>query len=109
METVSFEDFKKLELRVARIVEAVSHPNADKLVVMQIDVGDDRPKQIVAGIRQNYTDEQLIGKTIVIVNNLQPVTLRGEPSNGMLLATTSGEEVILLEPDKPARAGSPVS
>jgi len=60
-----------------------------------------KPKQIVAGIRQHYTPEQLVGKRIVVVNNLQPAMLRGEASNGMLLAATSGEKVVLLTPDDP--------
>ena len=67
-------------------------PNADKLLLLQIDVGDEQ-KQIVAGIRQHYTPEQLVGKLIVVVNNLAPAMLRGETSNGMLLAATSGEKV----------------
>jgi methionyl-tRNA synthetase len=92
---ITYEDFAKLELRVARVLEARPHPNADKLILLQIDVGDAQ-KQIVAGIRQHYTPEQLVGKTIVVVNNLQPALLRGEASNGMLLAATSGEKVILL-------------
>jgi methionyl-tRNA synthetase len=92
---ISYEDFAKLELRVARVLEARPHPNADKLMLLQIDAGDG-PKQIVAGIRLHYTPEQLVGKLIVVVNNLAPAMLRGETSNGMLLAATSGEKVVLL-------------
>jgi methionyl-tRNA synthetase len=98
-EPVTYEDFAKVELRVAKVLEARPHPNADKLMLLQIDVGDEQPKQIVAGIRQHYTPEQLVGKLIVVVNNLQPAMLRGETSNGMLLAATSGDKVILLSPD----------
>jgi methionyl-tRNA synthetase len=97
---ITYEDFAKLELRVARVVEARPHPNADKLVLLQIDVGDEQ-KQIIAGIRQHYASEQLVGKLIVVVNNLEPAMLRGETSNGMLLAATSGERVILLTVDEP--------
>jgi methionine--tRNA ligase beta chain len=100
-EPVSYDDFAKLELRVARVLEARPHPNADKLLLLQIDVGDEQPKQIVAGIRQHYTPEQLVGKRIVVVNNLAPAVIRGEASNGMLLAATSGERVIVLTPDDP--------
>ena len=66
---ITYDDFAKLELRVAKVLEARPHPNADKLMLLQIDVGDAQ-KQIVAGIRQHYTPEQLVGKTIVVVNNL---------------------------------------
>jgi len=97
---ITYDDFAKIELRVAKVVEARPHPNADKLMLLQIDVGDAR-KPIVAGIRQHYTPEQLVGKTIVVVNNLEPAMLRGETSNGMLLAASSGERVILLTVDDP--------
>lgn len=97
---IAYDDFAKLELRVARVLDARPHPNADKLLLLQIDVGDEQ-KQIVAGIRQHYTPEQMVGKLIVVVNNLAPAMLRGETSNGMLLAATSGEKVIVLTVDDP--------
>src|SRR3954447_4668721 len=97
---IAYEDFAKLELRVAKVLEARPHPNADKLLLLQIDVGDAQ-KQIVAGIRQHYAPEELVGKSIVVVNNLAPAMLRGETSNGMLLAATSGEKVVLLTVDDP--------
>ena len=99
-EPIAYDDFAKVELRVALVLEARPHPNADKLLLLQVDAGDG-PKQIVAGIRQHYTPEQLVGKRIVVVNNLQPAMLRGEASNGMLLAATSGDKVVLLTPDDP--------
>ena len=99
---IAYDEFAKVELRVAKVLEARPHPNADKLLLLQIDVGEEQPKQIVAGLRQHYTPEQLEGKLIVVVNNLQPALLRGESSNGMLLAATSGEQVIVLTVDDPA-------
>src|SRR6059058_1666796 len=99
-EPIAYDDFAKIELRVAKVLEARAHPNADRLMLLQIDVGDVQ-KQIVAGIRQHYTPEQLVGKLIVVVNNLEPAMLRGETSNGMLLAASSGERVILLTVDDP--------
>jgi tRNA-binding protein len=98
---IKYEDFAKLELRVAKVLEARHHPNADRLLLVQVDVGGEQ-KQIVAGIRAHYTPEQLIGKLIVVVNNLEPAMLRGETSNGMLLAATSGEKVIILTVDDPS-------
>ena len=97
---ITYDDFAKIELRVARVLEARPHPNAERLLLLQVDLGDQQ-KQIVAGIRQHYTPEQLTGKLIVVVNNLAPAILRGETSNGMLLAATSGERVIVLTPDDP--------
>jgi tRNA-binding protein len=100
-ELVSYGDFAKLELRVAKVIEARPHPNADRLLLLRVDVGGEE-KQIVAGIRQHYTPEQLTGKLIVVVNNLEPAMLRGESSNGMLLAATSSDKVIVLTVDDPS-------
>lgn len=101
-DAITYDDFAKVELRVAKVLEARPHPNADKLMLLQVDVGDESPKQIVAGIRQHYTPEQLVGKSIVVVNNLAPAMLRGESSNGMLLAASSESKVILLTVDDPS-------
>ena len=97
---INYDHFSKLDLRIAKVLEARPHPNADKLLLLQVDVGDQQ-KQIVAGIRQHYQPEELVGRLIVIVNNLEPAMLRGESSNGMLLAATSGEKVVLLAPSDP--------
>ena len=99
-DTIQYDDFAKIELRVAKVLEARPHPNADKLMLLKVSLGEgEEPKQIVAGIRLHYSAEQLVGKNIVIVNNLAPAMLRGEASNGMLLAATSGDKVVLLTPD----------
>ena len=98
---ITYDDFAKVQLRVAKVLEARPHPNADKLMLLQLSVGEET-KQIVAGIKLHYTPEQLVGKSIVIVNNLEPAVIRGETSNGMLLAATSGEQVILVTVDDPA-------
>ena len=97
---ITYDDFAKVQLRVAKVLEARPHPNADKLMLLQVNVGEET-KQIVAGIKLHYTPEQLVGKQIVIVNNLEPAIIRGETSNGMLLAATSGEQVILVTVDNP--------
>jgi methionyl-tRNA synthetase len=97
---ITYADFAKLELRVAKVLEARPHSNADRLLLLKVDVGDEQ-KQIVAGIRHHYEPAQLVGKLIVVVNNLEPAMLRGEPSNGMLLAATSGEKVVVLTVDDP--------
>jgi methionyl-tRNA synthetase len=101
VDSVPYDHFAKLDLRVAKILEARPHPNADKLLLLRIAVGDVE-KQIVAGIRAHYTPEQLEGRLIAVVNNLEPAMIRGETSHGMLLAASSGEKVVLLAPDDPA-------
>lgn len=100
-EPIKYDDFAKLDLRVAKVLEARPHPNADKLLLLRIDLGDEQ-KQIVAGLRLHYEPEQLVGRKIIVVNNLEPAMLRGETSQGMLLAATSTEgKVVLLQPDDP--------
>ncbi len=109
--TISYDDFCKLDLRVATIVEVAEHPNADKLLVLQIDLGGER-RQIIAGIKAYYAPESLLGKQIVVVANLQPRKMRGMESNGMLLAASAGEgpdDVVVLTVDRPVPPGSSVS
>jgi methionyl-tRNA synthetase len=84
---ITYDDFAKIDLRIATVLAAREHPNADKLMLLQIKVGEVE-KQIVAGIRGHYTPEQLVGRQIVVVNNLQEAMLRGEESHGMLLAAS---------------------
>lgn len=83
---IEFTDFAKVDLRIARIVQAEPHPNADRLLKLQVDDGSGTPRQICAGIKGYYEPAQLIGRLIVIVANLAPRTIRGEESRGMLLA-----------------------
>ncbi|MFH1665578.1 MAG: methionine--tRNA ligase subunit beta [Candidatus Omnitrophota bacterium] len=102
---VSFEDFKKLDLRIARIDEVKEHPRADRLFVLQVDIGGQK-KQIVAGIREHYSAEDLTGREIVIVNNLEPAVIRGEESNGMLLAARDGDVPVILVPSRDVPPGA---
>jgi methionyl-tRNA synthetase len=104
---VKYEDFAKLDLRVATVLEAREHPNANKLLLLKIRVGEVE-KQIVAGIKAHYPPERVVGRKIVIVNNLEPVVLRGEESQGMLLAATSESLVALLQPEQDIPDGSRV-
>ncbi len=102
---LSFENFKEMDLRVAKIAEAKDHPNADKLYVLQVEVGEET-KQIVAGLREYYRKEDLVGRKVVVINNLAPVILRGEESNGMLLAANDGTEPVILVPEKDVSSGA---
>lgn len=102
---ITCEDFKKLELRVAKIKEVKDHPNADKLYVMLIDLGDET-KQIIAGIKGFYNKEDLLGREIVIVDNLEPIKLRGEESQAMLLAAQDEDGIAIITPDREVKIGS---
>jgi methionyl-tRNA synthetase len=104
---IPYDVFAQVDLRVATVLEAREHPNANKLLLLQIQVGDVR-KQIVAGIRGHYEPAALVGRQIIIVNNLEPAMLRGEESNGMLLAATDEKGVVLLRPDREMTSGSKV-
>jgi methionine--tRNA ligase beta chain len=104
---ITYDDFAKIDLRIATILAAREHPNADKLMLLKIKVGDEE-KQIVAGIRGHYSPEQLVGRQIVVINNLQDAMLRGEESQGMLLAASDAAGVVLLQPDRECEAGATV-
>ena len=104
---VSLEEFKKLDIRIARILEVKEHPKADRLLLLKIDNGE-KQKQIVAGIKNFYKKEDLIGRQIAVIDNLEPATLRGELSEGMLLAAQSNEAISVLIPDAPIKEGSKV-
>lgn len=107
---IQFDDFAKVHLRVAKVLEASEHPKADKLLVLKVDLGTEQ-RQICAGIRGHYQPEQLVGRNIVVVVNLAPRMMRGMESNGMLLAASNPDHtrVILLSPDSDIEPGSSVS
>ena len=114
--TISFDEFIKLDLRVATIRHAEPHPDADRLLKIQLDDGTPGGRQVCAGIKAWYEPESLIGKQVVIVANLEPRKIRGELSQGMILAASSapkGEEgdrdVVVLTLDRLVPAGSGVS
>jgi len=104
---VTIDDFRKIELRVAQIKEVNDHPNADKLLVLVLDVGD-KTKQVVAGIKSGYTRETLLGKYVVLVDNLEPALLRGVESQEMILAGSDESDITLVIPEKPLKLESVV-
>ena len=112
---ITFDDFMKLDLRVGTVVAAEAHPDADRLLKLQVDLGFET-RQICAGIRGAYDPEALVGHQIVVVANLAPRKIRGEMSNGMLLAAShhpdgaegDGSVPILVRPHETANPGSTV-
>lgn len=108
--TIQYDDFAKLDLRVATVLECTPHPNADKLLLLQIDVGGEK-RQLCAGLKAHYSPEQLVGRQIIIVANLAPRTMRGQVSQGMLLAATDAASgrVIFVTPSEATASGSKVS
>ncbi len=108
MDTVTFDEFTKIELRTAKVLEVSPHPDADRLYLLRIDGGSEE-RQLVAGIRQHYSPEELVGRTIVVVWNLEPAMIRGQESRGMLLAVQDGDTVSVLCPDREVNPGKRVS
>ncbi|MEM1072667.1 MAG: methionine--tRNA ligase subunit beta [Planctomycetota bacterium] len=113
---ISFDEFAKVDLRIATIVKAEPHPDADRLLRLQLDDGSGEPRQICAGVKAYYDPASLVGKQIVIVANLAARKIRGEESRGMLLAASDapkdgeGERsVVLLTPMSAIESGSIVS
>lgn len=109
-EWVSFDDFTKLKLRVGRVIEASDHPNADRLLVLKVDLGDEQ-RQLCAGLKGHYTPEELVGRNLVVVANLAPRMMRGIESQGMLLAATTPDQsrVVIVSPESDIEPGSPVT
>ncbi len=123
---IPFEHFAKLDLRVATVLAAEPHPNADRLIKVRLDDGTPEGRQVCAGIRAWYDPASLVGKQVVIVANLEPRTIRGELSAGMILAASDliesaapvesagpkgpeERDVVLVAIDRPVKAGSRVS
>ncbi len=102
---ITIEEFKKIELKIAKIKEVADHPNADRLYVLTVDLGD-KTKQIVAGIKKCYNKEDLVGRLVVVVDNLELAVLRGVESQGMLLAASDENGIAVLGPDKMVAIGS---
>ena len=102
---ITFDEFKKLDLRVAKIIQAEKVEGSEKLIKMQVGIGGES-RQIVAGIAVNYKPEDLVGRQIIVVANLEPKKLAGLESQGMLLAADGEEGPIILMPEKPVLPGT---
>ena len=109
-ETIDFATFERVDLRVARVLEVDDHPNADKLLLLKVDLGTEQ-RQLVAGLKGHYAPDELVGKDIIVVVNLAPRKMRGQLSQGMLLAAVSDDQaqVRVLTPAGDVPPGSRVS
>jgi methionyl-tRNA synthetase len=107
---VEFDDFAKLDLRVARVLECREHANADKLLVLKVDLGNEQ-RQVCAVLKQHYKPEELVGRLVVVVANLEPRSMRGEVSQGLLLSAGEGPmkaRAVVLSPSAEIAPGSTV-
>ena len=104
---ITIEQFREIELRVRTVLSAEAHPKADRLLVLRVDLGSEQ-RQLVAGIRAHYDPAALVGRQVIVVANLQPASLRGVESQGMVLAAADGDLTVLLRPDEAVALGSVV-
>jgi len=102
---ITIEDFKKTEIKTGKIIEVKPHPDADKLYILQVNLGNET-RQIVTGLKDHYTEKELLNKQIAVITNLKPANIRGIESNGMLLAAVNNNKVSLLTTDKEIEEGS---
>ena len=109
-DTISFDDWKKLDLRVGKILKVEEHPNADKLYVLEIDLGSEKRK-VVAGLKGSYKPKELKGKQCVVFANLEPAVIRGIKSEGMVLAAGNEDksQIFILQPEDEIELGSKIS
>jgi methionine--tRNA ligase beta chain len=105
---IAIEDFTRVDLRIGTIRTAAPHPNADRLLVLTVDIGEAEPRQLVAGIRTAYDVRTLPGQQVVVVANLKPATLRGVQSQGMLLAASDDEGLSVVAPGRRFAPGTKV-
>lgn len=108
-EYIDFEDFTKVDLVVGKIIEAKEHPDADKLLVFTVDIGEEKPRTIISGIKKWYAPEDLVGKNVIVVRNLAPRKMRGIESEGMLLAADNDCDLSLLSTLEDLKPGAKVS
>src|SRR3989344_2924313 len=102
---IPFNDWKKMDLRIGKILEVNDHPNADKLLVFKVDIGNE-VRNIVEGIKKYYTKKELLNKKIVVFVNLEQKELRGIKSEGMILAAVKDDKVVLLQPERDIDVGA---
>jgi len=105
---ITIDEFRKIDLKVGTVKSAEAHPNADRLLVLKVDLGSEE-RQIVAGIKAHYTPEELVGKQVVVVANLETAKLRGVESQGMVLAASDTDRIVVLTPEKEVAPGAKVS
>ena len=106
---ITYDEFSRSELKTAKVISAVLLEGTDRLLVLQVDIGEDSPRQLVAGIAEHYTPEELIGQMILVVSNLKPANIRGIESHGMLLAARQGDKLMLVTLDRDVSPGARVS
>ncbi len=107
MEQINIDDFGKLDIKIGKISNAEKVENSDKLLKLEVDLGGEK-RQVVAGIAEQYSPEEIVGKQFPLLTNLKPVELKGVESQGMILAADENGKPILLHPDREVKVGSKI-
>ena len=102
------KEFQRMDIRVGRVLKAERVPETKKLIVLEIDIGEEKPRRMVAGIAEYYKAEELVGKNLVVLANLEPKKIRGIISNGMILAADVNGRPYILTVEDEVPPGSPV-
>lgn len=105
---ITFDDFAKVELKVGKVLSAEPVEGSEKLIKLMVDIGEENPRQIFAGIVKFYTPEELIGKNIIVVANLEPRKMMGSESQGMLLAADTPDKPVILSTTEPVEPGAKI-
>ena len=110
-EYITYDDFAKLMLKTGKVLECVKADNAEKLYILQVDLGEEKPRQIVSSLVDYYSAESLVGKEIVVLANLKPAKMRGHLSEGMLLCaeTKDSSVCVLLKPEVSVPCGTDIT
>ncbi|MEL3903118.1 MAG: methionine--tRNA ligase subunit beta [Treponema phagedenis] len=108
---ITYDDFAKLRLKTGKVLECIKAENSEKLYILQVDLGEEKPRQIVSSLVDYYTAEELIGKEIIVLANLKPAKMRGHLSEGMLLCaeTPDSSVCVLLKPETSVAAGTDIT
>ena len=107
-EIITIKEFQRMDIRVGRVLKAERVPETKKLIVLEIDIGEEKPRRMVAGIAEYYRAEELVGKNLVVLANLEPKKIRGIISNGMILAADVNGRPYILTVEDEVPPGSPV-
>lgn len=106
---ITIDDFAKIELKVGTVLEAEEVEGSEKLIKIQVDLAEEKPRQIMAGIKKSYSPKDMVGKQIIVVANLEPRMMMGQESSGMMLVADGQDSLIFLTPEKPVPAGIKIS
>ena len=106
---IGIDQFFQTSLKVGTVVAAEEVPKSKKLLLLQVDIGEEKPRQVVAGIKEWYSADDMLGTQVCVVANLKPAKLMGLKSEGMLLAAKDEDGLCMIRPEKPKKAGTPIS